>query len=533
MAQGQLTAAAGCAAVLAAGAVAELAGPGSTALLTGADYAVGAGFALGGAWLLATDRGCGRLGLATAASWFAGTAAAAVPGLPAYLGDVAVLAYRGCLVNLFACTLTQQRPVRGVRVLILGGYLAVLLPGPAADLVTAALMAVLAAAGAWAARRAPADRRPALAAVAVCAAALAAVWSLAAAGAAGPGLQFGNDLALLAAAVVLVAGSIRGGWLHGAINALVVELSPSERTAAPVSALLAEALADPQLEVRYAVPGLGWFDEGGVPVNAPPADGSFDGMRVTRVDTPDGGQVALLHGAAASAGPALALAAARAAAFALDNARLGAEVRQQAAAVRESRRRLLTAGDAERRALEARLRAGPAGRLQRVDQTLAGLAEDRVACGDPWSARRRAGRPRPARPGPVSRRARRAPGRESPARDSRRHADTGEPCHQRPAGQAAGRTTGAGLLLLCRMPSQHRPPRRRNQGNRAGTPRRRSPDDERARRWPGRCDAPRFSWPARTGGPDRGRRRPADCGQPARRPDVHPRRHSAHLTRSR
>jgi signal transduction histidine kinase len=80
-----------------------------------------------------------------------------------------------------------------------------------------------------------------------------------------------------------------------------------------------------------------------------------------------------------AAEPALALAAARAAAFAVDNARLGAEVCQQAAAVRESRRRLLTAGDAERRALEARLRAGPAGRLQRVDQTLAGLAEDRVA----------------------------------------------------------------------------------------------------------------------------------------------------------
>ena len=192
-------------------------------------------------------------------------------------------------------------------------------------------------------------------------------------------MQLGNDLALLAAAVVLVAGSIRGGWLHGAINALVVELGPLDRSAAPVSALLAEALADPQLEVRYAVPGLGWFDERGMPVDAPPADGSLDGGRVTRVAAPDGGEVALLHGATAAAGPALAQAAARAAALALDNARLGAEVRQQAAAVRESRRRLLTVADAERRALEARLRAGPAGRLQRVDQTLAGLADQAAA----------------------------------------------------------------------------------------------------------------------------------------------------------
>jgi hypothetical protein len=241
------------------------------------------------------------------------------------------------------------------------------------------VMAVLAAATARGARRAPADRRPVLAAAAVCATALAAVWSLAATGvAAGTGVQLGNDLALLAAAVVPVAGSIRGGWLHGAINALVVELGPLERSAAPVSALLAEALADPQLEVRYAVPGLGWFDERGVSVNAPPAYRSLDGGRVTRVGAPDGGEVALLHGATAAAGPALAQAAARAAALALDNARLGAEVRQQAAAVRESRRRLLTVADAERRALEARLRAGPAGRLQRVDQTLAGLA-DRAA----------------------------------------------------------------------------------------------------------------------------------------------------------
>jgi signal transduction histidine kinase len=376
MAQGQLTAAAGCAAVLTAGVLAELASPSSATLLTGADYAVGAGFALTGAWLLATDRGSGWLSLATAASWFAGTAAAAVPGLPAYPGDVAALAYRGFLVHLLARGLSQPRQARGVRLLILGGYLAVLLPVPAAGLVTAALMAVLAAASARGARRAPADRRPGHAAAVVCATVLAVVWSLAAAGvAAGTAVQLGNDLALLATAVVLAAGSIRGGWLHGAINALVVELGPLERSAAQVSALLSEALADPQLEVRYAVPGLGWFDERGVSVNAPPAYGSFDGGRVTRVGAPDGGEVALLHGATAAAGPALAQAAARAAALALDNARLGAEVRQQAAAVRESRRRLLTVADDERRTLEARLRAGPAGRLQRVDQALAGLSD--------------------------------------------------------------------------------------------------------------------------------------------------------------
>jgi hypothetical protein len=49
------------------------------------------------------------------------------------------------------------------------------------------------------------------------------------------------------------------------------------------------------------------------------------------------------------------------------------EVREQAEAVRESRRRLLTVADEERQALAARLRAGPGEHLQTVDQLLAGL----------------------------------------------------------------------------------------------------------------------------------------------------------------
>jgi hypothetical protein len=48
-------------------------------------------------------------------------------------------------------------------------------------------------------------------------------------------------------------------------------------------------------------------------------------------------------------------------------------VREQAEAVRESRKRLLTVADEERQALAARLRAGPGDQLQKVDQLLAGL----------------------------------------------------------------------------------------------------------------------------------------------------------------
>jgi signal transduction histidine kinase len=377
MAQNRLTAAAGCAVVLAVGIAAEAVGPGPNPLATAADYAVGAAFALCGGWLIAADRSWGSLSLATAAGWFVGTAAVAAPWLPAYLGDVAAVGYRAFLLHLLVRALNQQRPDRMGRPLILAGYPAVLLPAPVGGLVTAALMAALAALAARAARLAPADRRRALTASTLTATALAVIWALAAAGvAAGTGAELANDLALVVAGSVLAVGWARGG-LRSAINALVVELGPSRRPAAPVSALLADALADPELDVRYAVPGLGWFDEGGRRVAAPPSDHGSAG-HLTRVDTPDGGEVVLVHGSATAAGQALSRAAATAAAVALESARLSAEVRQQASAVRESRRRLLAVADAERQALETRLRVGPAGRLQRVDEALAEL-DDQAA----------------------------------------------------------------------------------------------------------------------------------------------------------
>ena len=378
MAQNRLIAAAGCAGILAAGAAAEAAAQESTVLLTAADYAVGTAFAVSGAWLTVAGRGWGWLSLATAAGWFAGTAASAALWLPSSLGNVAALGYRAFLLHLFIRALRERRPAGAGRLLAAAGYLAVVLPVPAGGLATAATMAGLAALAARAARHSPADRRRALAAAAVCAAVLAVIWSLAATSVTGgPAADLVNDLALVTVAAVLAAGWARGGWLPGAINTLVVELGPSRRPAAPVSAVLADALADPELQVRYKVPALGWFDENGRRVSDPPADRD-GGRQVTRVGAPDGSEVVLVHGPAAAAGSALSAAAAAAAALALHSARLSAEVRQHARTVSESRRRLLAVGDAERQALETRLRAGPVGRLEHVDQALARLG-DRAA----------------------------------------------------------------------------------------------------------------------------------------------------------
>jgi signal transduction histidine kinase len=266
-----------------------------------------------------------------------------------------------------------RRAAVSARLLIVVCYAAVLLPVPADGLVTAGLMAVLAVLAALTVRRVAADRRPVLLAVALAAATLAAVWWLAASGRAdGNGLTVANDVALIVAAVAVIAGSSPQRWLPGAIHGLVVDLGPSRHPELPVSDLLAGTLADPELEVRYAIPGRGWVDEQGRAVEPPPMAGPRRD-RVTRVPAPGGGEVALISGATAEARSALSRAAAAAAALALENARIGAEVRAQAEAVRESRKRLLAVADEERQALAARLRAGPGELLQEVDQLLAGL----------------------------------------------------------------------------------------------------------------------------------------------------------------
>jgi signal transduction histidine kinase len=379
VARRRLAAGAVSATVLVAGVFAEFAGARSTTLLTWADYLVGAAFGVGGGWLMATGRRAAWISAATAASWFAGTAVTGAAGFPVYFANVIDLGWRCLLLHLVVATLAYQRPLRGGSVLVLSAYCAALLTAPVDGFATAALMLMLAALSALRSTRAAADQRRLLAAVAVVAAILGVVWMLAAAeiGATND-VALANDAAALVAAVVLIVGPARDVWLHGAISSLVVDLGPARRATAPVSDLLAHALADPGLEVRYAVPGLGWFDDLGHRVDPPSSGPDESAVRVTTVATPDGGNVALIHATTAISSPGLTEAAAQAAGLAMASVRIGAEVREHSRAVRSSRRRLLTAGDAERRALEAQLRAGPAGRLQRVDLMLANLGDDKA-----------------------------------------------------------------------------------------------------------------------------------------------------------
>jgi signal transduction histidine kinase len=301
--------------------------------------------------------------------------------LPAYVADVVILGFRAVLTQLLLLGLNHgctgsRRAGGGAWLVSLLCYAAVLLPVPADGLATAGLMAGLTVLAGIGVRRVAADRRPAHLAVALAAATLAVAWWLAASGAAsGNGLTLANDAALIVAAAAVVAGSSPHRWLPGAIHALVVDLGPSSHPELPVAELLAGTLADPDVEVRYAVPGRGWVDEQGRAVEPPPSDGP-GADRVTRVPAPGGGEVALIGGPTAEPGSALSRAAAVAAALALENARISAEVRAQAEAVRESRKRLLAVADEERQALAARLRAGPGEQLRHVDQLLARLGNE-------------------------------------------------------------------------------------------------------------------------------------------------------------
>jgi signal transduction histidine kinase len=173
------------------------------------------------------------------------------------------------------------------------------------------------------------------------------------------------EVALCAVAIHLASGVVRRPWVRPGMTDLVVDLG--ETRSGTVRDALAQALGDPTLEVAYRVDG-GYVDAAGRPASLPPPGSR---RQVTRIER-DGDEVAVLvHDTAVLDDPGLIQAVTAATRLAAANARLQAEVRVQVTELEASRRRLLEAGDAERRRLEARLRAGAARRLTLLAQQLA------------------------------------------------------------------------------------------------------------------------------------------------------------------
>ena len=203
-----------------------------------------------------------------------------------------MLAYHPQLLHLLLALPSGRLGDQRARALadeeVIGG----LLPLTSARPATAGAAAFVAGVAAMRARRAAADWRRAFAAAGVCAAALGAVWLVPVVFASGgTALTLANDLAVLAAAAVALSAA-SGMWTRSAAGALVVALGRARHPGRPVTAQLARALADPELELCYAVPGLGWVDEHGRSIDAP----GDDGRAATRAVAPGGGEVALVHG---------------------------------------------------------------------------------------------------------------------------------------------------------------------------------------------------------------------------------------------
>lgn len=160
-------------------------------------------------------------------------------------------------------------------------------------------------------------------------------------------------------AVELLSGLQSPAIEEAAVADIVVELGGGPP--ATLRDALARALGDPTLEIMY-------WTERAVPIDGAGRPAALPVERPDRVVTPieRGGErlAALIHDPAVLKDPALVEAVAAAARLEAVNSRLQADVRAQLAELAASRRRLLDAGDEERRRLERELHEGAEHRLE-------------------------------------------------------------------------------------------------------------------------------------------------------------------------
>lgn len=185
------------------------------------------------------------------------------------------------------------------------------------------------------------------------------------------------ELTAAVAAFGVLGGLLRTRVTRSTMGELVVALGGLPQTG-PLRVLLARALGDPSLRVGFWVRDLGLYvDEDGHPLALPEHNGGRDA--VTPVTRGAGERLAVLvHDRALLDDEGLVDAVVAAARLALENERLKAEVRAQLEAVRESRARIVEAGDRERQRIERDLHDGAQQRLVSLMLALR-LAERQVS----------------------------------------------------------------------------------------------------------------------------------------------------------
>ena len=330
---------------------------------------VAAGIALLGGGALARARGArtasASLMALAGAAWFAGD-----------LSSALLYAHRGPLVHLLLSYPTGRVRSRAVVVVIVAAYVDGLVPAVARSAwPTLALVAAVVLAAAWRYRAADGVERRARAVALACALAIASALGFGAV-ARLSGADLDTDalsayyVAVIVTAVGLTADLLWGRWTRAAVTGLVIDLGARDGPQA-LRAALARALGDPGLQVAYRLGG-GWVDETGGLVELPEGDGA--GRGVTLVHEEGEAVAALIHDPAALSDPELAASVAAAARLAVSNAGMQAEIAARVGEVDSSRRRLVEAGDDERRRLGDELHAGVEHRLSAISDRFAALA---------------------------------------------------------------------------------------------------------------------------------------------------------------
>jgi signal transduction histidine kinase len=324
-------------------------------------------------WARRPQSRVGPLIALTGFAWFLGNLAESRIGAVAALGTALLFLHRGPLCHAII-GYPSGRPAGRVGVIVVVAayvYAAVALLARSDVVTIVVALAVLATAIGGYARAAGPDRRAR--AVAVAAAAALAVplaggsaWRLLGAGSnADRMVLWGYEAVLVLIAVGFLADLSRGRWAQAAVTKLVVDLG-GDSEAGTLRARLGHALGDRSLAIAYWLPEAGeYVDERGNRVELPEAG---SGKAVTVVGH-DGEQIAaLVHDVAVLDDPALVESVAGAASIALSNVRLRADVQRRVAELAASRRRILEAGDIQRRRLQQQLQASAGRHLTGVGE---------------------------------------------------------------------------------------------------------------------------------------------------------------------
>jgi signal transduction histidine kinase len=326
------------------------------------------------AWARRSESRTGPLLAATGFTWFVGNFADVGVAAVAWVAAHMVYLHRGPLVQLVLAYPSGRPGSRLVRGAVAVGYAAAVITPiwrseGATILLAGLLVAVCAREFVRAVGRARRARLIALQA--------AAGLSLVLAGTAAarlllpPGDVSGLSLLVYEVALCVLAGGLLAGllvapWRQTAVTDLVVELG--EARSGTLRGQLSQALGDPSLEIGYWLADRAVFVDAEGRVLALPDAGS--GRSVTTVEREGQPVAALVHDPAVLEDPGLLEAVTSAAQLAAANARLRAEVQARVVELAASRRRILEAGDEERRRLERRLREGAEARLGELAVTL-------------------------------------------------------------------------------------------------------------------------------------------------------------------